>query len=169
MSNLNKHAISNLQDALATYRERNKTYGNNYKRFGHIMKALFPDGLHLQSVDDFNRYGVIFMRIAKLSRYVTNPMVGHLDSVHDDIVYAAMLEELDSEITGAFSVEPPEDLITTIKKGAHKPLVQYSEFENPDTAAEPPIGSSTLVHEVPTMPCDCAPELPYKYKPIGVK
>jgi hypothetical protein len=116
MDQTNFHAIVNLEEALKTYIDRNKKYGNNYKRFGHVMMALFPDGLTLASVDDFNRYGVIFMKIAKLSRYVTNPKVGHQDSVHDDIVYSAMLEELDAEIAGLY-VEPPVKLVTTVKPG----------------------------------------------------
>lgn len=110
----NHHAISNLEEALKTYIDRNKKYGNNYKRFGLVMMALFPDGLNLNTVEDFNRYGVIFMKIAKLSRYATNPKVGHLDSVHDDIVYSAMLEELDSEAQG-LPVQAPVELITTVK------------------------------------------------------
>jgi hypothetical protein len=109
----NYHAISNMERGAATYRERNKRYGNNYKRFGEIMMALFPDGLTINTVEHWNRMGVIHMIIAKMSRYVTDPKRGHLDSAHDMGVYSFMLEELDAEAEG-LNVTPPQPLITIV-------------------------------------------------------
>lgn len=109
----NKHAITNLREALRTYIDRNKVYGDNYKKFGNVMAALYPLGITLKTVEDFNRFGVIVMKVSKLSRYTTNPMVGHIDSTHDDIVYSAMLEELDSEAQGMDTTSPVE-LVTTV-------------------------------------------------------
>ena len=86
-----------LSQAADTYRERNQLYGNNYKRFGEVMKQLLPDGLHIDDADDYNRLGILIQIVAKLTRYGQNFKTGHLDSIHDIIVYAAMLEELDRE------------------------------------------------------------------------
>ena len=54
-----KTAQDFLEEALKTYKERNKTYGDNYYKFGKVMKELFPNGLTLQGEADFNRFGVL--------------------------------------------------------------------------------------------------------------
>ena len=88
-----------LERAAAKYRERNAQYGNNYKNFGPILMALFPEGISIKDAHDANRFGVLIQIIAKLSRYAVNFGVGgHQDSIHDLQVYAAMLEELDASI-----------------------------------------------------------------------
>jgi hypothetical protein len=38
-----------LRDAAAIYEQRNALYGDNYKRFGLVMVALFPHGMNLES------------------------------------------------------------------------------------------------------------------------
>lgn len=87
-----------LREAAATYEERNKLYGDNYKRFGRVMVELFPDGLELKSVDDFNRFGVFVQSVAKLTRYSQNfTRGGHDDSCLDASVYWQMQRELDAE------------------------------------------------------------------------
>lgn len=86
-----------LHKAAETYKERNKSYGDNYKTFGHIMICLFPDGLNLETVDDHNRFGIFVQVVSKLTRYAANfSKGGHEDSLHDSIVYNAMLAELDA-------------------------------------------------------------------------
>lgn len=107
----NHHTISNLTKALETYRTRNRVYGNNYKRFGAIMMALYPKGVTINTEHQWNRFGIIIQKISKLSRYVTDPLNGHIDSIHDDAVYSFMLQELDSEAAG-LDVTPPEPLVT---------------------------------------------------------
>lgn len=87
-----------LEGAAKTYRERNKTYGNSYKRHGEVMRSLFPEGILLKTTEDFNRFGVLNMIVSKLCRYAAKPE-GHLDSIHDTVVYSAMLEELDLTVT----------------------------------------------------------------------
>lgn len=97
-----------LHEAADTYAERNKVYGDTYKKHGEVMKALFPDGIKFDTDDDHNRFGVLTMIVGKLTRYAQNfkpvhkegflaPPVGHADSLHDLSVYAAMLNELDAE------------------------------------------------------------------------
>ena len=109
---INFHAINNLRAAERTYTERNKTYGDNYKKFGHVMQALFPNGVTINSAEQWNRFGILVQKVGKLSRYVTNPYVGHQDSVHDDICYSAMLEELDAAAAGLNTTSPVE-LVTS--------------------------------------------------------
>lgn len=87
-----------LGEAAEIYEERKAAYGDNYKQFGLVMKALFPKGLSASSLDDFNRLGVLIQIVSKLTRYVENfGRGGHDDSLADLSVYATMLRELDCE------------------------------------------------------------------------
>jgi hypothetical protein len=89
-----------LRDCADTYEQRNKLYGDNYKKFGRVMMAVFPNGLVLSREDDFNRLGIFIQCVSKLTRY--SEMLGrggHQDSAHDLSVYAAMLEELTHDHT----------------------------------------------------------------------
>lgn len=91
-----------LRAAAAIYEQRNKLYGDNYKRFGPIMALLFPDGIELNGGDDFNRFGVFVQMIAKCTRYAEQfSRGGHEDSLDDLAVYTMMLQELDNELRAA--------------------------------------------------------------------
>ena len=84
-----------LRECASTYEERNKLYGDNYKKFGKVLDAMMPEGVRITSVDDHNRFGIFVQCVSKLMRYAENlECGGHLDSAHDLSVYAAMLEEL---------------------------------------------------------------------------
>jgi hypothetical protein len=98
-----------LREAAGIYEERNKLYGDNYKRFGTIMAALFPDGIARRAgignalgetmPEYFNRVGVLIQIISKLTRYCQNfDRGGHPDSLDDLAVYSMMLQELDREV-----------------------------------------------------------------------
>jgi hypothetical protein len=87
--------LRNLADL---YEERNAVYGDDYKRHGDIMMALFPEGLKLDTALDFNRYGIFKELVTKLSRYAAQwKQGGHYDSLNDKSVYAQMLQELDAD------------------------------------------------------------------------
>lgn len=88
-----------LRKGADTYEERNPLYGDSYKVYGAVMKAMFPDGLpDMATVADFNRLGVFNMIVSKLMRYASNiGNGGHFDSALDLSVYAAMLAELTEE------------------------------------------------------------------------
>jgi hypothetical protein len=89
-----------LRSNAKTYEERNKLYGDNYKKFGQVVEVLFPEGLPCISADDHNRYGILVQCLSKLMRYAENlERGGHKDSAHDLSVYAAMLEELTDDHT----------------------------------------------------------------------
>lgn len=89
-----------LEDAAATFRERNTTYGNNYKRAGRLLLALFPDD-HIPAIstaEEALRLSLILSCLTKLQRYAhCFTAGGHQDSAHDLMVYAAMLEEATNE------------------------------------------------------------------------
>lgn len=78
-----------------TFKERAAVYGDSYTRHGEVMIALFPDGLKLNTVEDFNRFGILNMQISKLIRYTQSWDDRHIDSSHDQGVYCFMQEELD--------------------------------------------------------------------------
>jgi hypothetical protein len=97
---MHKTAAEILESACKTHKEKGEEYGNTYLMHGEIMKALFPNGLNLESAEDFTRFGTLNMIISKLGRYTSNVKRGntHIDSLHDIIVYAAMLEEIDRKM-----------------------------------------------------------------------
>jgi hypothetical protein len=92
-----KHSGSNAAEVLEqmanTYRERNIVYGDNYKVVGEVMKSLFPNGMELQEVDDYNIWHLFELMIVKITRFA-NSNLSHKDSIHDAAVYAAMVEAL---------------------------------------------------------------------------
>jgi hypothetical protein len=100
MADKNKSIVpSLLREGAKTYEERNKVYGDNYKNVGNVMKAMFPDGIKLETAEDFTRWHLLELKIVKLTRYANNFLTGgHLDSIHDDGVYSFMLEAIDKEL-----------------------------------------------------------------------
>jgi hypothetical protein len=85
-----------LSEAAKTFAERNKVYGDNYLNVGRVFVALFPEGLTLKTVKDFNRFHLFMLSVVKLTRYCNNwDKGGHQDSIHDSTVYNAMVESVD--------------------------------------------------------------------------
>jgi hypothetical protein len=87
-----------LEEAAKTYKIRNAVYGDNYKRVGAAMQALFPKGVRLEGEVAFNRWHILELMLVKLSRYAVAVERGesHQDSLRDLAVYAAILEEIDT-------------------------------------------------------------------------
>jgi len=97
-----KKADEMLIESAEIYAERNKIYGDGYKTFGKLVKALFPDGVHLETEEDFTRWGVFQMMLSKIHRYSQNfTKGGHYDSLIDLSTYSAMMNELDGMIVPA--------------------------------------------------------------------
>lgn len=91
--------IQEIFDSMkATFAERNKTYGDSYRQMGPVMMAIFPNGLTIQTSDEWQRFGAFFMIICKVVRYAEAFKAGgHIDSAHDSAVYSAILEQLTRE------------------------------------------------------------------------
>ena len=87
-----------LRDSANLFDSRNAMYGDGYNRTGKILKAFFPNGIHLNTEEDFSRFFTFGMLLVKLDRYARNFCKGgHLDSIRDAQVYAAMLEYKDQK------------------------------------------------------------------------
>jgi hypothetical protein len=88
-----------LDKAANTYRERNKVYVDNYIRLGNVMHGLFPEGLMINSPEEWTRLYFFLLNQVKMSRYATQwDAGGHADSTLDASVYAAMLHAFDHDI-----------------------------------------------------------------------
>ena len=88
-----KTALDIMEEMAATFRERNRTYGDNYRNVGKVMAAFFPDGIYLRTADDFLRWQLMEQVAIKLTRFAVSGLV-HVDSIHDSAVYAAMTESV---------------------------------------------------------------------------
>jgi hypothetical protein len=85
-----------LRGMADTAEEREGDYGRADLRFGELMQALYPMGLHIETNGGFVRLGILVMIANKLLRYTNLPR-GHKDSAHDLAVYGAMLERVTPE------------------------------------------------------------------------
>lgn len=95
-----KSAPEILETAAETYRERNKVYGDNFLRVSVALEAMFPQGLTVKTADDWTRLHLFLLSLMKVSRYAVNfQKGGHKDSIHDAMVYCAMLESADESIS----------------------------------------------------------------------
>jgi len=99
---MEKFVPDSLRAAAEIYEERNKMYRDNYKNFGKVWLALFPDGISTTSAEDpvaaCNRLGIMVQMVGKLTRYAANfNRGGHDDSLDDLAVYTMMLKELDAD------------------------------------------------------------------------
>lgn len=92
---MNKTAIDCMAEAIQTFKERSEKYGDSYKEHGIVMQALFPNGLNLIEIEEFNRFGALNMIVSKLVRYTNDWHNPHEDSIHDLGVYAFINQELD--------------------------------------------------------------------------
>ena len=88
-----------LREGAATYEQRNKIYGDHYKKFGPALLALFGGKIPaIETPEDAVRLNLVICSLNKLSRYTaTFTRGGHEDSAHDLMVYAAMLFEMTEE------------------------------------------------------------------------
>lgn len=73
-----------------TFEERNKVYGSNYKMVAKLVGVLFPEGVppELLLRDEWHLFE---LKLVKLSRFAIGRLE-HIDSIHDDGVYSAMIE-----------------------------------------------------------------------------
>lgn len=81
-----------IENAERLFAERGAVYGKNWTKVGGALEAFFPDGLKLESAEEFSRFHLFCLCMTKLSRYA-NQMTegGHADSADDLVTYAAIL------------------------------------------------------------------------------
>lgn len=81
-----------LREMGDTFEQRNAVYGDNYKMVGPIMRILFPAGIPatLLGSDQFHLFE---LKVVKLARFAISGLT-HVDSIHDDAVYSAMIEHI---------------------------------------------------------------------------
>ena len=81
-----------LKEAADVFKEKEKEYGSAYLRHGKIMSEFFPDGIYLNTAEDFLEYNNFEMLVAKLNR-IASCMIRkefHEDSYTDIMVYSSM-------------------------------------------------------------------------------
>lgn len=98
-----------MRDAADLFEERNAAYGNNYRLFGAVMRAMYPNGLTVTTDEEWTRLMLQVHRVTKETRYACNfSRGGHADSMADLSVYAQMAAETD-EITFDETLPPVSD------------------------------------------------------------
>lgn len=115
---MSKTAGQILAEATKTYAERNAVYGENHVRAAKMLDAMFPDGLLIKGPEAFDRMHILFLILVKLSRYAVAVERGesHQDSLHDNIVYHAILEQIDAGC-GFFDEDIKEPRGTVVRLG----------------------------------------------------
>lgn len=89
-----------MHEGMEIIRQRETTYGNSgYHQHAAIINALFPNGLKLEGEEQFGRWALLGMIIAKVVRYSNNITAdGHDDSMLDIGNYAFLLLAYDKNI-----------------------------------------------------------------------
>jgi hypothetical protein len=85
-----------LGEMADTYRERNKVYGDSWRKVGAVLAALHPDGVTLKTQADHELFHNWSLIVVKMARFATSGLT-HRDSIHDAAVYAAMIESIINE------------------------------------------------------------------------
>lgn len=85
-----------MEEGAKTFRERNASYGSNFRMVGPVMQQLFPNGVppELLRHDAFHLFELV---VVKLSRFAISKFT-HEDSIHDAMVYCAMIEAIIQEL-----------------------------------------------------------------------
>lgn len=87
-----------LKEMSELFEKKNAQYKSNWRQTAPFIKALFPEGIKLESESDINRFQFVLMIGTKLLRYSNNWKTPHKDSIQDLIVYAALLDACDDEL-----------------------------------------------------------------------
>lgn len=90
-------APDHLENGADTFRERNQLYGNNYLNTGKLMHQMFPNGLELNSEKDWDFLCALLncqMKLLRAAVHYSMKKEAHADSIHDLMVYSAMMAEI---------------------------------------------------------------------------
>lgn len=87
-----------LSEGAEVFKRGGGAYKDAYLVYGDVMAALFPEGLNVRTVEDWQRLGVFNQIMTKVTRYaMTLESGGHADSALDISVYGAMLRSITTE------------------------------------------------------------------------
>ena len=89
---MKKDAAMILDQMADTFRQRNAVYGDNYRMVAKLVKVLFPQGVPSELVVT-DQWHLFELKLVKLSRFAISGLT-HIDSIHDDAVYSAMIESI---------------------------------------------------------------------------
>ena len=89
---MKKDAATILDQMADTFRQRNAVYGDNYRMVAKLVKVLVPKGVPSELVVT-DQWHLFELKLVKLSRFAISNLT-HIDSIHDDAVYAAMIESI---------------------------------------------------------------------------
>lgn len=104
-----------LASAAETFRERNQTYGENYRNIGPVLATMFPAGVTLKTAEDFQRFHYAVLLVVKLTRWASSGLT-HIDSIHDAAVYAAMAQEATEDETNKRANLLRKEVVNAIQK-----------------------------------------------------
>jgi hypothetical protein len=99
-----------LKDLSKIHAERSSIYGDDFMHIGEVLLGMFPNGLHLQTSEDFNRFALFLYQVTKLARYAQNMAkfsTGHPDSLDDIAVYSQLLQYFDTSTAEADQANAP--------------------------------------------------------------
>lgn len=86
-----KSPADELERAAEIFRERQAVYGKNWIQFGPMMHEIFPEGLKIETAEEWARLGILIQVANKFTRICqTFKKGGHIDSSDDLAVYASM-------------------------------------------------------------------------------
>lgn len=88
-----------LREGAKTFEERQEIYGDSWLIAGETLHSLFPDGLTIKGPEEWNRLAIFMHQINKVRRQASQfKEGGHIDSSHDLMVYASMMEALEQNL-----------------------------------------------------------------------
>lgn len=88
----NTNASEILAEMSETFKQRNALYADNYKMVPQMVKVLFPNGVPPELVVT-DQWHLFELKLVKLTRFAISGLT-HIDSIHDDAVYSAMIEAI---------------------------------------------------------------------------
>lgn len=91
------YVTAQMLEKAKLFQDRAAVYGDNYHRFGPIMKLLLNgQKINTEDSQEVARLGILVQIVSKVTRYAENfSKGGHDDSLDDMAVYSMMLKELD--------------------------------------------------------------------------
>lgn len=132
-----------LNNGADTYEKKNKSYGDSWRNVGKFLYMLAgPDGITLETEEDFISFGLFTRRLDKLARAYNGEFnvdelnfESVMDSHSDEMVYAAMHASNQDDRTESGTAE--EELISTLSTLSNdEPESERSEAEGEECSID---------------------------------